>query len=52
MQDTLSSSTLHVSIENNYSEDREESINIYMSEDEIQYFINKLQSSLNKRKKR
>jgi hypothetical protein len=46
-QDTMSKGTTHIAIEN---DDGGEGIKIYMSDDEVQDFINKLQKSLNNRK--
>jgi hypothetical protein len=48
-QDTMSKGTTHIAIENSGGDD---GIYIYMSDDEIQDFIIKLQISLNERKKK
>lgn len=44
-QDTMTKSTTHIEIENS-----NDLIKLYMSEDEIQEFINKLQKSLDDRR--
>lgn len=48
-QDDMSKSSLNLSVQN---DDGTESISIYMSEDEIQDFINKAQKSLDSYKKK
>lgn len=46
-QDTMTKSTTHIAIENS-----NDLIKLYMSDDEVQEFINKLQKSLDRRREK